>query len=85
MHLDSRRQHLLLLACNAQPMDDIWSPLNHLQEACSKEVTMAIYVIEVTDFKSEVRFDLQGCLVDVVVVTLEAANRDHDYVGIWGH
>ena len=36
--------------------------LNHLQEAFSKKVTMAKYVIEVTDFKSEVRFDFGGHL-----------------------
>ena len=39
---------------------------NHLQEAFSNKVTMARYVIEVTDFKSEVRFDLRGCLEAVV-------------------
>ena len=36
---------------------------------------MATYVIEVTDLKSEVRFDLQGCLE--AVVASEAAKRAH--------
>ena len=34
---------------------------------------MARYVIEVTDFKSEVKFDLTGCLE--AVVAFEAARR----------
>ena len=33
------------------------------------------YVNEITDFKSEVRFDLQGCLE--AVVASEAAKRAH--------
>ena len=46
---------------------------NHLQESFSNKVTMARYVIEVTDFKSEVKFDLTGCLE--AVVAFEAARR----------
>ena len=46
---------------------------NYLQEAFSNKVTMTRYVIEVTDFKSEVRFDLRGCLE--AVVASEAARR----------
>ena len=38
-------------------------------------MTMVAYVIEVTDFKSEVRFDLQSCLE--AVVASEAAKRSH--------
>ena len=43
------------------------------QVGASKD--MATYVIEVTDLKSEVRHDLQGCLE--AVVTSEAAKTFH--------
>ena len=38
-------------------------------------------VIGITDFKSEVKFDLRGCLEDVVTPYNEYS---HDYVGISG-
>ena len=56
-------------------MDDNCSCLINFQEGCSKKVTMAIYEKKFTDFKSEVRFDLRGCLE--ALVASEAIIRDH--------
>ena len=41
-------------------------------------ITVVTYVIEVTDFKSEVRFDLRGCLE--AVVASEAAKKGQYHI-----
>ena len=56
-------------------MDDNWSGIKVAQEGCSKKVTMAIYVIEVTDFKSEVKFDLRGCLEAEITISCIFYNK----------
>ena len=54
-----------------------WSPPRVICEiqALRGQIDMAIYVIEVTDLKSEVRHDLLGCLE--AVVTSEVAKMVH--------
>ena len=44
-------------------------------QAVGGQIDMATYVIEVTDLKYVVRFDLRGCLE--AVVASEAAKRAH--------